>query len=76
MSRRKQQPTFIDASDIYLETSSAAAVRDLAVMVSTYARARKLPFKVTITDVEAPKTQGSDNNGGEFKLVEEQKTRP
>lgn len=60
MSRTKQV-SFVDAADIYLETSSAAAVRDLAVMVSTYARARKLPFKVTITDIEALK---------EIKLVE------
>lgn len=61
MSRRKKEVSFTDAADIYLDTSSPAAVRDLAVMVSTYARARKLPFKVTVTDLEAPK---------EIKLVE------
>lgn len=56
MSRRKAV-NFVDATDIYLETASPAAIRDLAVMVATYARARKLPFKVTITDIEGPRVE-------------------
>ena len=51
MSRRKEV-SFTDAADIYLDTASATEVRDLAVMVSTYARARKLPFKVVVSDVK------------------------
>ena len=59
MSRRKSV-NFVDAADIYLDTSSPAAVRDLAVMVATYARVRKLPFKVTVTDVaESPKGESN-----------------
>lgn len=53
MSRTKKV-SFVDAADIYLETASATEVRDLAVMVATYSKARKLPFRVTVTDVVAP----------------------
>lgn len=50
MSKRKKPVSFVDAADIYLETASATEVRDLAVMVATYSKARKLPFRVTVTD--------------------------
>lgn len=55
MSTRKKPVSFVDAADIYLETASPTEVRDLAVMVATYSKARKLDFRVTVADVIQPK---------------------
>lgn len=55
MSRRKEV-SFTDAADIFLETASETEVRDLAVMVATYARARKLGFKVVVSDIKSDAT--------------------
>lgn len=62
MSRTKAV-SFVDAASIYFDTCSDQELRDHVAMAAIYARVRKLPFKVMITDVK-PSAQD------ELKLIE------
>lgn len=54
MSRPKG--TFTDRLDEYLESATELEIRDLVSSIRTWARWKKLPFRVEIKDVKLAET--------------------